>query len=169
MRPRSIDMSQKIDRRTLLASSLLALPLRSPAATIANATENPVVDTTAGKWPAGDPAAIWKRYVTAWQNCSRLAAKSKVSPATIRELQYNKLPRRRHPRTLEAVSTALDWPADYLSDVLAGKKGEAHEDEQTDPVLGALDEIHDQLQEIRARLAAVERQLAFEDGPASRR
>src|SRR5205814_599005 len=98
-----------------------------------------------------------------------LAAKSKVSPATIRELQYNKLPRRRHPRTLEAVSTALDWPADYLSDVLAGKKGEAHEDEQTDPVLGALDEIHDQLQEIRARLAAVERQLAFEDGPASRR
>ena len=36
------------------------------------------VDTAIGKWPTGDRAAIWKRYVTTWQNCSRLAAKSKV-------------------------------------------------------------------------------------------
>ncbi|MFN2497178.1 MAG: helix-turn-helix domain-containing protein [Pseudonocardiaceae bacterium] len=92
-----------------------------------------------------------------------LAAKSRVSPATIRELQYNKLPRRRHPRTLEAISTALDWPAGYLSDVLTGAQAQPHEDEQNDPVLGALNEIHHELHEIRARLADVERRLADED------
>ncbi|MBV9648714.1 MAG: XRE family transcriptional regulator [Pseudonocardiales bacterium] len=98
-----------------------------------------------------------------------LAAKSKVSPATIRELQYNKLPRRRHPRTLEAVSTALEWPAEYLNDVLAGKKAKPYEDERSDQVLGVLDEIQDQLTEIRARLAAVEQQLAREDGSSASR
>ena len=98
-----------------------------------------------------------------------LAAKSKVSPATIRELQYNKLPRRRHPRTLEAVSTALEWPAEYLNDVLVGKKAKPHEDERSDPVLGVLDEIKDQLMEIRTRLAAVEQQLAHEDERAADR
>lgn len=92
-----------------------------------------------------------------------LAARSRVSPATIRELQYNKLPRRRHPRTLESISTALDWPAAYLSDVLAGEQAQPHEDERNDPVLGALDEIHQQLHEIRTRLADVERRLADED------
>lgn len=94
-----------------------------------------------------------------------LAAKSRVSPATIRELQYNKLPRRRHPRTLEAISTALDWPPSYLNDVLAGKQGRPHDDEQSDPVLGALDEIHQQLQEIKSRLGDVERRIADEDAP----
>jgi len=98
-----------------------------------------------------------------------LAAKSKVSPATIRELQYNKLPRRRHPRTLEAVSTALEWPAEYLNDVLAGKRAKPYEDERSDQVLGVLDEIQDQLTEIRARLAAVEQQLAREDGSSASR
>ena len=36
------------------------------------------VDTAVGRWPAGDRAAIWRRYVTTWQNCSKLAAKSNV-------------------------------------------------------------------------------------------
>lgn len=98
-----------------------------------------------------------------------LAAKSKVSPATIRELQYNKLPRRRHPRTLEAISTALEWPADYLSEVVTGGKPKPHDDESDDPVLGALDDIHGQLQEIKARLADVEQRLTDEDGPAGAR
>jgi transcriptional regulator with XRE-family HTH domain len=98
-----------------------------------------------------------------------LAAKSKVSPATIRELQYNKLPRRRHPRTLEAISTALEWPADYLNDVVTGGKPKLHDDESDDPVLGALDDIHGQLREIRARLADVEQRLADEDEPAGDR
>jgi len=37
------------------------------------------VDTAVGKWPAGDKAAIWSRYVKTWQTCSRLAAKSEVN------------------------------------------------------------------------------------------
>lgn len=93
-----------------------------------------------------------------------LAARSKVSPATIRELQYNKLPRRRHPRTLAAISTALDWPSGYLSDVLSGNQAAPHADERDDAVLHSLDEIHSQLQDIRTRLADVERQLANEGG-----
>jgi sugar phosphate isomerase/epimerase len=36
------------------------------------------VDTVVGRWPEGDRAAIWRRYVTAWQKCSRLAAKSDI-------------------------------------------------------------------------------------------
>ena len=98
-----------------------------------------------------------------------LAAKSKVSPATIRELQYNKFARRRHPRTLEAISTALDWPAGYLNEVLAGEKAQPHDDERDDRVLRVLDEIHEQLQEIRTRLADVERRIADGDGPDAAR
>jgi sugar phosphate isomerase/epimerase len=36
------------------------------------------VDTVVGKWPTGERAAIWRRYVTTWQKCSRLAAQSNV-------------------------------------------------------------------------------------------
>jgi sugar phosphate isomerase/epimerase len=36
------------------------------------------VDTVVGRWPEGDRAAIWRRYVTAWQKCSRLAAQSDI-------------------------------------------------------------------------------------------
>ena len=36
------------------------------------------VDTVVGKWPEGERAAIWRRYVTAWQKCSRLAAESDI-------------------------------------------------------------------------------------------
>jgi sugar phosphate isomerase/epimerase len=36
------------------------------------------VDTVTSKWPAGDHAAIWRRYVATWQRCSRHAARSNV-------------------------------------------------------------------------------------------
>ena len=36
------------------------------------------VDTAVGAWPAGDRGAIWRRYVSAWRDCSDLAAKSGV-------------------------------------------------------------------------------------------
>ncbi|TDD03114.1 XRE family transcriptional regulator [Saccharopolyspora terrae] len=91
------------------------------------------------------------------------AAKSKVAPATIRELQYNKVPRRRNPRTLEALSEALDWPADYLSNVLAGTSAEPHADEANDPVLQKLDDVLEQLHELRTRVEAVERRQERED------
>jgi transcriptional regulator with XRE-family HTH domain len=127
--------------------------------------------STKGRWGMADDWVAVGEAVTArldelGMTQLELAAKSRVSPATIRELQYNKLPRRRHPRTLEAISTALEWPAEYLSDIVTGKKAKPHADESDDPVLGALDDIHGQLREIKARLADVERRLADEDGPA---
>ncbi|SDQ77746.1 helix-turn-helix domain-containing protein [Actinopolyspora saharensis] len=89
-----------------------------------------------------------------------VAARSKVSPATIRELQYNKMPRRRNPRTLEALSEALDWPSDYLGKVLTGTAAQPYAEEANDPVLRKLDDVLEQLQELRSRVDAVERRQA---------
>jgi uncharacterized protein YceH (UPF0502 family) len=46
-----------------------------------------------------------------------LALRSKVSQATIRQLQRNYAAKERNPRTLEALSLALSWPADHLANV----------------------------------------------------
>lgn len=91
-----------------------------------------------------------------------LAAESGVSPATIREIQYNKLTRRRSPRTLESLSVALQWPASYLGDVLAGKTARPHADEAEDPVLRELTAVHDELQSLRDRVEKIEQQLGRE-------
>ena len=91
------------------------------------------------------------------------AAKSKVAPATIRELQYNKVPRRRNPRTLQALSEALDWPSDYLSNVLAGTAAKPHADEAEDPVLRKLDDVLEELHQLKTRVEAVEQRQARED------
>jgi transcriptional regulator with XRE-family HTH domain len=91
-----------------------------------------------------------------------LYAKSKVAPATIREIQYNKVPRRRHPRTLEALSLGLEWPADYLAKVLEGESAVPHRDEAGDDLLRKLDHVLDELHELRARVEAVEQRQAGE-------
>jgi hypothetical protein len=57
-----------------------------------------------------------------------LAATSSVSVATIREIQGGK-ERRRSPRILQGISVALEWPADYLADLLQGKKPEQQSQE----------------------------------------
>jgi transcriptional regulator with XRE-family HTH domain len=57
-----------------------------------------------------------------------LAASSGVSTATLRELQQNKSPRRRSPRLLAAVSTALRWPAGHLAEVAVGGAGVGESD-----------------------------------------
>ncbi len=36
------------------------------------------VDTVTGAYPAGDRAAIWRRYVSTWRHCARSAAEAKV-------------------------------------------------------------------------------------------
>lgn len=36
------------------------------------------VDTVTGAYPPGDRAAIWRRYVSSWRNCARLASAAKV-------------------------------------------------------------------------------------------
>ncbi|GAA3041202.1 helix-turn-helix domain-containing protein [Actinokineospora globicatena] len=77
-----------------------------------------------------------------------LATRSLVSQATIRELQYNTIQRHRSPRTLEALSTALQLHPDHLSMVLLGQIPL--------PSPAATPEEDDH---VAARLAAIERRM----------
>lgn len=76
-----------------------------------------------------------------------LIERSRVSKAVVGELSRNAAPRRRSARTLEALSTALDWHPQHLSAVLAGREPPA----VGDPVYRPDD--------VPARLASIERQL----------
>jgi len=76
-----------------------------------------------------------------------LIERSRLSKAVVGELSRNAKPRRRSARTLEALSTALDWHPQHLSAVLAGREPPA----VGEPVYRPDD--------VPARLAAIERQL----------
>ena len=93
-----------------------------------------------------------------------VAARAKISLTTLRELQHNTSPRRRRPQTLSALSEALDWPPDYLAQVLGGDHARPHADEQRDPVLKSLASIERELRQLRDRVDQIERQLAGEGG-----
>ncbi len=64
--------------------------------------------------------AITTRLAELEMTQQELAARSGVSVATLRQLQRG-MDRRRNPRTLAAVSSALRWPAGYLGDVAEGQ------------------------------------------------
>ncbi|MBW4719992.1 hypothetical protein [Saccharothrix obliqua] len=51
-----------------------------------------------------------------------LSEKSGVSLAIVREVQQARIRRRRNPRTLEALSSALEWHPRHLSAVLNGEE-----------------------------------------------
>ena len=93
-----------------------------------------------------------------------VAARAKISLTTLRELQHNTSPRRRRPQTLSALSEALDWPTDYLAQVLGGDNARPHADEQRDPVLKSLASIERELRQLRDRVDQIEQQLAGEGG-----
>ncbi|MPY81579.1 MAG: XRE family transcriptional regulator, partial [Actinophytocola sp.] len=99
--------------------------------------------------------AISERLTELKMKQRELADRSRVSPATVREIQHNSAQRHRSDRTLEALSEALDWHPQHLSAVLHDRKppavGEPHED-MTDPVTARLDRIE-------GRLAAIIEQL----------
>ena len=106
--------------------------------------------------------AITNRLAEVQMTQLELAGASGVSPATIREIQYNKLARRRSPRTLAALSEALSWPANYLSQVLAGEIAQPHPDESADPLLKEITAVHDELRDLRERVAQLEDRLSGE-------
>jgi len=64
--------------------------------------------------------AIGARLDEQGMTMTELAARAGVSLTTIRELVHVLNTRRRQPRTLAAVSTALGWPEDHLGKVLRG-------------------------------------------------
>ena len=104
-----------------------------------------------------------------------LAQRSHVSQAIVRELQHHTVERRRSARTLEALSTALDWHPRHLAAVLKGQRvpdiGEpvSRSDDdvpgilaaieyrltQIETRLGAIDQVSDRLDEINASVDAV--------------
>ncbi len=93
-----------------------------------------------------------------------LAQRSQVSVATIRQLQSaDTTARRRHPRTLRALSEALGWSPDHLEAVADGRDPAADPDRH-DPEVAELETIRTTLDAIMTRLDAIEQRLADGDG-----
>lgn len=87
----------------------------------------------------------------------QLATWAGVSRETIRELRRgNTAARRRSPRTLAAVSTALGLPEDYLMCVLTGQAPTDHAQGQS--VQDQLDSLKRTVVYLTDRLAALEEQ-----------
>lgn len=91
-----------------------------------------------------------------------LAERSGVSPAIVREIQQNRIHRRRNPRTLEALSGALQWHPQHLTAVLAGIRppdaGEVPAPSQ-DPVLAALNTLVKEMRGLRAQVGALSNRI----------
>jgi transcriptional regulator with XRE-family HTH domain len=87
---------------------------------------------------------------------AELAHRAGVAPETVRELRNNLHPRRRNPRTLSAVSEALNWPSDHLANVLRGEQPVSGKTADADE----LDTIKDELTSIAGRLTDIAGRLS---------
>lgn len=95
-------------------------------------------------------AALRERLDQQGTTMTELATRSGVSLTTVRELVHMLNTRRRQPRTLAALSTALGWPSDHLGAVLRGQGA-------TEPDPDELADLRRELRELRDRVAALER------------
>jgi transcriptional regulator with XRE-family HTH domain len=95
-------------------------------------------------------AALRERLDERGMTMTDLAARSGVSLTTVRELVHVLNTRRRQPRTLSALSTALGWPADHLGTVLRGRTVPA-------PPANDLAAVRRELRDLRQRVEALER------------
>lgn len=71
-------------------------------------------------WAAVATAMTQRVRELGWRQ-RELAERSGVSQAIVRELQHHTVERRRSPRTLAALSTALGWHPSHLQEVLRGE------------------------------------------------
>jgi transcriptional regulator with XRE-family HTH domain len=96
-----------------------------------------------------------------------LAERSGVSLAIVREIQQGRIQRRRNPRTLEALSVALQRHPQYLAAVLEGRTppdvGQAPPP-QPDPVLVALNTLIREIRGLRAQVGHIESAVFSENG-----
>jgi transcriptional regulator with XRE-family HTH domain len=90
---------------------------------------------------------------------TELAVRAGVAPETVRELRTNLRSRRRNPRTLAAISEALGWPPERLSDVLGGDVTHESVNGDRDGVKVELARLRQAVDDLSERLAAVERQI----------
>ena len=95
-------------------------------------------------------AAIKARLDEQGMTMTELAARSGVSLTTVRELVHVLNTRRRQPRTLTSLSTALGWPAERLGATLRGQS-------TTAPPRDELTAIRGELRDLRSRVEALER------------
>jgi hypothetical protein len=91
---------------------------------------------------------------------TELAATAQVSLTTVRELVHNLNARRRHPRTLTALSAALGWPESHLDDVLRGRSTAGSGLPPGDPVLEELRAMRSQLLAMQEEIATVRERTA---------
>jgi transcriptional regulator with XRE-family HTH domain len=94
--------------------------------------------------------ALRERLDERGMTMTELAGRSGVSLTTVRELVHVLNTRRRQPRTLASLSTALGWPAEHLGTVLRGQAAAA-------PEPGELSAVRRELRDLRRRVEALER------------
>jgi transcriptional regulator with XRE-family HTH domain len=95
-------------------------------------------------------AALRERLDERGMTMTDLAARSGVSLTTVRELVHVLNTRRRQPRTLASLSSALGWPEDHLGTVLRGRTTPA-------PPANDLAAIRREVRDLRQRVEALER------------
>jgi DNA-binding Xre family transcriptional regulator len=98
---------------------------------------------------AGVANALNERMATLRLGQQELAQRSGVSVSTLRQLQHG-AGRRVQNKTLAAISTALEWPADHLTAVLLARRSEPPSTRVVD-----VDSILDGLRRIEECLARV--------------
>lgn len=86
-----------------------------------------------------------------------LGRRSKVSTATIRQIENRTGNHRHSPRTLEAISEALGWPPQYLSNVLDGRPQPEAADQVTDAA--TLESLLEGVKELLHKVSLVEQRL----------
>ncbi|MBB2741930.1 UNVERIFIED_ORG: transcriptional regulator with XRE-family HTH domain [Microbispora rosea subsp. rosea] len=106
-----------------------------------------------GDWPAV-AKVINERMMTLGLTQKRLAEVSRVSTATLRQIQQGQ-DKNRQPAVLTAISRALGFPDNYLQEV--ADKGRAPAVMSDEPA--AVAELRDQLADLRKRVAAIESRL----------
>jgi len=115
---------------------------------------------TAEDWSAV-ARAVHARAVELDLNQKELAEKSGVSLAIVREIQQNRIHRRRNPRTLEALSAALGWHPDHLGALLRGDTPRAAGAPPVgdDPVVAVLNVLVREVRGMRTQLRTISNQL----------
>jgi predicted transcriptional regulator len=88
-----------------------------------------------------------------------LAERAQVSSAIIREIQQNKIQRRRNAKTLEALSVALNWHPEHLTAVLEGSDPAEVSRRQSDDVPERLTAMERQLRTISRQLETLNANL----------
>jgi transcriptional regulator with XRE-family HTH domain len=80
-----------------------------------------------------------------------LAGRAQVSVALLRQLQRNYAPRKRSPRTLEAISVALKWPAGRLMEISNGQT-ETSPDDPVDALRAEFADLRAEVDDLRQRV-----------------